>query len=77
MNHQITFTTSGPVMNRYDVSWKVDGGIFNIVRQIFDIWNIKQISLWSVNWEPERVPPSRKKISVVQKTTIFYNCKKR
>ena len=32
MNHQITFTTSGPVMNRYDVSWKVDGGIFNIVR---------------------------------------------
>ena len=37
MNHQITFITSGPVMNRYDVSWKVDGGIFNIVRQIFDI----------------------------------------
>ena len=37
MNHQITFTTSGPVMNRYDVSWKVDGGILNIVRQIFDI----------------------------------------
>ena len=37
MNHQITFTTSGPVMNRYDVSWKVDGGIFNIVRQIFYI----------------------------------------
>ena len=53
MNHQITFTTSGPVMNRYDVSWKVDGGIFNIVH------------------------PQEKKTSVVWKTAIFYNCKKR